>query len=60
MIYNTTLIDYGNVCNSCTIYIELLVVPFLIITGISSAFLYFHWYLKKAILMLILVLKLGH
>ena len=44
MIYN----DYKNVCNSCTIYIVLFVIVFLIIIGISSAFIYFHWYLKKS------------
>ena len=38
MIYN----DYGNVCNSCTIYIELFVIAFLIIIGITSAYFYFH------------------
>ena len=43
MIYS----DYANVCNSCTIYIVSFVIVFLIITGISSAFIYFHWYLKR-------------
>ena len=47
MIYNRTLNDYENVCDSCTIYIVLFVIAFLIIIGISSAFIYFHWYLKK-------------
>ena len=46
MIYNGTLNDYKNVCNSCTIYIVLFVIAFLIIIGISSAHFYFHWYLK--------------
>ena len=45
MIYNGTLSDYHNVCNSCTIYI---VIAFLIIIGISSAFIHFHWYLEKS------------
>ena len=48
MIYNGTLSDYENVCNSCTIYIVLIVIVFLIIIDISSAFIYFHWYLKKS------------
>ena len=48
MIYNETLNDYENVCNSCVIYIVLFVIAFLIIIGISSAFIYFHWYLKKS------------
>ena len=44
LIYNETLNDYGKVCNSCTIYIVLLVIYFL--TSIS-AFIYFYWHLKK-------------
>ena len=48
MIYNATLNDYGNVFNSCTIYIVLFVIAFLIIIGISSAFIHFHWYLRKS------------
>ena len=43
MIYN----DYGNILNSCTIYIVLLVIFLIISISISSAFIYFHWYLKK-------------
>ena len=38
MIYNGTLNDYENVWDSCTIYIVLLVIAFLIIICISSAF----------------------
>ena len=34
MIHNGTLIDYGNICNSCTIYIVLFVITLLIIIGI--------------------------
>ena len=45
---SVTLNDYGSVCGSCTIYIELFVIAFLIITGITSAFIYFHMYLKKS------------
>ena len=47
MIYNGTLNDYRKVCNSCTIYIALFVIAFLIIIVISSAFIYFHRCLKK-------------
>ena len=47
LIYNGTLNSYGNVCNSCTIYIVLLIKFFLISIGISCAFVYFYWYLKK-------------
>ena len=45
MVYNGTLNDYKKVCNSCTIYIGLFALAFLIIFSISSAFIYFHWYL---------------
>ena len=48
MIYNATLNDYGKVYNSCTIHIVLLVIFFIINTGISTAFIYFHWYLKRS------------
>ena len=43
MTYNVTLND----CEDVTIYTVLFVTAFLIIIGISSAFMYFHWYLKK-------------
>ena len=43
MTYNVTLND----CENVTIYTVLFVTAFLIIIGISSAFMYFHWYLKK-------------
>ena len=43
MIHN----DYEKSCNSCAIYITLFVIVFLIVIGISSAYFYFHWYLKK-------------
>ena len=39
--------DYENVCNSCTVYIVLFFIAVSIIIGISSVFIYFHWYLKK-------------
>ena len=48
MIYNRTVNDYGKVYNFCTIYIILFVIAFLIIIGISSAFIYFHCYLKRS------------
>ena len=35
-------LDYGKVCNFCTIYILLFVIAILRIRGISSAFVYFH------------------
>ena len=47
MIHNGTFYDYGKICNSCTVYILLLVVFFIISIRISSVFIYFHWYLKR-------------
>ena len=47
MIYNGTLNDNENVCNSCTVYIILLVIFFIIRMSISNVFIYFHWYLKR-------------
>ena len=43
IVYN----DYEKVCKSCTIYIVLCFIAFLIIIGFISAFFYFYWYLKK-------------
>ena len=42
--------DYKKVCNSCTIYIVLFAIFFIIRICISSVFVYFHWYLKKYII----------
>ena len=50
MIYNDTVNEIPlneNVCNSCTIYIVLFIIFLIISINISSAFIYFHWYLKK-------------
>ena len=47
IIYNATLNDHIKVCHSCTIYITLLPIFFIISISISRAFIYFHWYLKK-------------
>ena len=47
MIYNGTLNDFGTLCNSCTIYIVLLIIIFLIITGIGSVCTHFYWYSKR-------------
>ena len=47
MIYNGTLSDYKNVCGSCTIYMVLLFIFFMIDVSISCTFIYFYWYLKK-------------
>ena len=48
MIYDATLNYYENVCGSCTVSIVLFVIAFLIIISISSAFIYYHWYLKNS------------
>ena len=48
MVYSFTLDDYKKECNSCTTYRVLLVISFLIIIGISSKFICFHWYLKMS------------
>ena len=45
---SVALNDHESVCGSCTICIVLFDIAFLIIIGISSAFIYFHWYLKKS------------
>ena len=45
-IYNANLNGYERVCNSCTVYIVLLVIVFSIINGVRSVFFNFHWYLK--------------
>ena len=39
MIYDGTLNDYGKLCNSCTVYIVLLVISFIISINISSVFI---------------------
>ena len=51
-LISVTSNDYKNACGfcercSCTIYIVLLVIFFIISISISCAFVYFHWYLKK-------------
>ena len=62
MIYNKTVNAIPlntKVCNSCTTYIVSFVIFLIISISISSAFIYFNWYLKKVmfVLGLILVLK---
>ena len=44
MIYNVTLNDYGKVCNSCTTCMVLLIITFIILMGIVSVYMYFHWH----------------
>ena len=45
-IYNATLNNYRKVYYSCTIYVVLLVIFFIISISINSAFLNFYWYIK--------------
>ena len=45
--YNSTLNHYEKICSSCTIYIVLLIIFFIISITISSALMYFNWYLKR-------------
>ena len=52
MIHNLTVNDYGKICcsydcSSCIIYIEFFAIFFIISISISSAFIYFNWYLKR-------------
>ena len=42
MVYNATLNDCRSVCKSCTLYIVLLIITFIIIIGISGACFYFY------------------
>ena len=49
MIYNGALNVYRKIFNSCTLYIVLFAIAFLMIIGISSAYFYFNWHLKKDI-----------
>ena len=47
---------YKKVCNSCTIYIVLFAIFFITSICNCSVFIYFHWYLKKMMVMLSLIL----
>ena len=38
---------YDRLCNTCTIYVALFLIDFLIIQDISGTYLYFQWYLKR-------------
>ena len=47
MIYNMTLNDYGKVCNSCTIYIVLLIITSITFTSIGRVNIYFYLHTIK-------------
>ena len=42
MIYNVTLNGHEKVCNSCTIYIVLLIISSITLMGIGSVYIYFY------------------
>ena len=48
IIYNGTLNDYKKICSSSTVYKVLFVIDILIIIGIISAFICFHWYFERS------------
>ena len=48
-----TLNDYKKVCGSCILYIVLSAVFLVTTTVISTVFIYFYWYSKKILQMLI-------
>ena len=54
MIYNGTLNNHKIYVGSCTVYTILFVIFFIISISISSVFIYFHWYFKKVILILLI------
>ena len=43
----TLLNDYRKIYNSCTVYIVLLAIFFIMSISIASAFIYFNWYLER-------------
>ena len=46
-LHSNEINDYGKIYSSCSAYIVLLVIFFILRISISSVFIYFHWYLKK-------------
>ena len=47
IVYNTTLNDHGRVYKSCTIYMVLLIITFIIVMDIGSACIYFYLHTIK-------------
>ena len=43
VICNATLSGYKKACKSCTLYIMLLIIKFIIIMGINGVWFYFYW-----------------
>ena len=50
ILYNWTLYNYEKISNSCTLYIVLLIITFIIIIGIDSICHYFCWHTIKIVL----------
>ena len=46
-LHSNEINDYEKICSSCSVYIVLLVIFFIISISISNVFIHFHWYLKK-------------
>ena len=46
-LHSNEINDYEKICSSCSVYIVLLFIFFILSISISSVFIYFHWYLKK-------------
>ena len=46
-LHSNDINDYEKKCSSCSVYIVLSVIFFIISVSISSVFIHFHWYLKK-------------
>ena len=47
-LYSNEINDYEKICNSCRVFIVLFIIFFILSISISSAFIYFHWCLKKS------------
>ena len=46
-LHSNKINGYEKICSSCSVYIVLLVIFFILSISSSSAFIYFHWHLKK-------------
>ena len=47
-LHSNEINDYEKIFSSCSAYIVLLAIFFILSINISSVFVYFHWYLKKS------------
>ena len=46
-LHSNEINDYEKICSSCSVYIVLLLIFFILSINISSVFIYFHGCLKK-------------